>query len=306
MAIKIILSLMTDVQQGGELTLDTAFSDAFRTTLTTPHRDRAFLAEMLTLPSEKYLAELVPLVDPGAIHTARQFVIRTLASQCTDEFHAVRAEHVSRTATAPDDGHSGERRLANICLAYLTSNGGQNEINLCLEQYRRADNMTDTIGALAPLASCDCPERREALDDFYQRWQGDRLVVDKWFSLQATSTLAGTLNELQLLLDHPAFELTNPNRFRSLIGAFSQRNQVRFHDPSGAGFRFLTDQLLRLIPVNPQVSARMLGPLTTWRRFEAGRSALMQQQLQRIQDVVDLPRDVYEVVAKSLDQTASA
>ena len=129
-----------------------------------------------------------------------------------------------------------------------------------MHQYRLSDNMTDAIGALTPLASCDCPERREALDDFYRRWQGERLVVDKWFSLQAASTLPGTLDELQALLDHPAFELTNPNRFRSLVAAFSQRNQVRFHDPSGAGYRFLADQLLRLIPVNPQVSARLLGP----------------------------------------------
>src|SRR5665647_1981 len=138
------------------------------------------------------------------------------------------------------------------------------------------------------------------MDDFYRRWQGDRLVVDKWFSLQAASTLPGTLGELVKLLDHPAFELTNPNRFRSLVGVFSQRNQARFHNPDGSGYRFLTDQLLRLIPVNPQVSARMLGPLTTWRRFEAGRRGLMRQQLLRIQQVSDLPRDVYEVVTKSL------
>ena len=160
--------------------------------------------------------------------------------------------------------------------------------------------MTDAIGALAPLVSCDCPERLKVLNDFYLRWQGDRLVVDKWFALQAASTLPATLNELQQLLDHPAFELTNPNRFRSLIGVFSQRNQVRFHAPDGEGYRFLTDQLLRLIPVNPQVSARLLGAFTTWRRFEAGRSRLMRQQLLRIQSQADLPRDVYEVVSKSL------
>jgi aminopeptidase N len=161
--------------------------------------------------------------------------------------------------------------------------------------------MTDAIGALAPLASCDCPERRETLDDFYRRWQGDRLVVDKWFSLQATSRLPGTLDELKALLLHPAFELTNPNRFRSLVGVFSQANQVRFHAPDGSGYRFLVDQLLRLIPVNPQVSARLLAPLTTWRRFEEPLRDQMQQQLQRILAVADLPRDVYEVVTKSLE-----
>jgi aminopeptidase N len=300
MAAQVILGLITDEQQGMKLTLDPAFADAFRVTVTSGHPDRAFLAEALTLPSEKYIAELVTVVDPAAIHVARQFIIRTLATQFRDEFLEVRASCRSEHPYAPDDGRSGERRLANLCLAYLMSNGGQSEIELCLDQYRRADNMTDTIGALAPLASCQCPERRETLDDFYLRWQGDRLVVDKWFSLQAASNLPGTLDELQALLDHPAFELTNPNRFRSLVAAFSQGNQVRFHDPDGAGYRFLVDQLLRLIPVNPQVSARLLAPLTTWRRFEKVRSAQMQQQLQRIQAVSDLPRDVYEVVTKSL------
>ena len=301
MAAQVILRLAANWRQGDALTLDPAFAAAFRSTLTSGHPDRAFLAETLTLPSEKYLAELVAVVDPTAIHEARQFVIRTLATLFKDELLTVRAGNLSGHLYDPDDGRSGARRLANRCLAYLVSNGGRSEIDLCLEQYRLADNMTDTVGALIPLVSCDCPERREVLDDFYRRWQGHRLVVDKWFSLQATSILPGTLDELQRLLNHPAFELTNPNRFRSLVGAFSQGNQVRFHDPGGAGYRFLADQLLRLIPVNPQVSARLLAPLTTWRRFEPVRSEQMRQQLQRIQASADLPRDVYEVVSKSLE-----
>jgi aminopeptidase N len=301
MALQVILGLAADVQQGRELTLDAAFAAAFRTTLVSGHPDRAFLAETLTLPSEKYCAELVQVVDPAAIHTARQFVICTLAVQFGDDFLKVRADNRSDLPYTTDDGRSGARRLANICLVYLMSSGGQSNIDLCLEQYRRADNMTDSIGALTPLSSCDCPERRDALDDFYRRWQGDRLVIDKWFTLQATSTLPGTLDELQSLLGHPDFELTNPNRFRSLVAAFSQKNQIRFHEPGGAGYRFLADQLLRLIPINPQVSARLLAPLTTWRRYGKGRSELMQSQLQRIQAVPDLPRDVYEVVTKSLE-----
>ena len=300
MAVQIILGLVAGWQKGAKLILDPAFADAFRSTLTSGHQDRAFLSEALTLPSEKYLAELVTVVDPAAIHGARQFVIRTLAGLFTAEFMALRSSCLSQQHYAPDDGRSGDRRLANLCLAYLTCSGGQSGIDLCLEQYLRADNMTDTIGALTPLASCDCPERLKILDDFYQRWQGDRLVIDKWFSLQAGSNLTGTLDELQTLLNHPDFEFTNPNRFRSLVGSFSQGNQVRFHAPDGAGYRFLADQLLRLIPVNPQVSARLLAPLTSWRRFDEVRSVQMQEQLQRIKAAADLPRDVYEVVTKSL------
>jgi aminopeptidase N len=305
MAARIIMALASDWRSGIELTLDTAFADAFRATLTSRHPDSAFLSEMLTLPSEKYIAELVPVVDPAAIHAAREFIIRALAARFRDEFMALRVQCRSGQSSSSDDGRSGERRLANLSLAYLMSNGGQDAIELGIDQYRQSDNMTDTIGAVAPLASCDCPERREILDDFYHRWQGDRQVIDKWFSLQAASSLPGTVAEIQALLVHPAFELANPNRFRSLIGVFSQRNQDRFHDPSGAGYRLLVDQLLRLIPVNPQVSARLLAPLTTWRRFEEGRGTLMRQQLQRIRCVPDLPRDVYEVVIKSLEEPAS-
>ena len=301
MASQTILGLMAARQAGRALSLDPLFADAFRKSLTEGQGDRAFLAEMLTLPSEKYLAELVPVVDPEAIHVVRQFVVRSLAALFHDELLAVRSGCLNGRPFVPDDGRAGERRLANLCLSYLMSGEEQEIIELCFRQYQTSDNMTDASGALMLLASCDCLQRRAALDDFYRRWRGDRLVVDKWFSIQATSRLPGTVAEVQALLEHPAFELGNPNRFRSLVGVFSQGNQVRFHDPSGAGYRFLVDQLLCLIPVNPQVSARLLDPLTTWRRFESGRSRLMQQELTRIQSVPDLPRDVYEVVIKSLE-----
>ncbi|MDD2855155.1 MAG: aminopeptidase N, partial [Desulfuromonadaceae bacterium] len=300
MAAKVILALAADLQQGREPLLDTLFADAFHKTLVSNCQDRAFLAETLALPTEKYLAELVQVVDPGAIHSAREFVVTSLAQLFMDDFILLRRENRSNPPYSQDDGLSGSRRLSNLCLAYLMSIGGQSNIDICVEQYRNADNMTDSVGALAPLLSCDCPERVELLNDFYHRWQGERLVVDKWFAMQAASTLPGTLDELKGLLSHSAFEMTNPNRFRSLVGVFSQRNQVRFHDPSGDGYRFLTDQLLRLIPLNPQVSARMLAPLTVWKRFESGRSILMREQLERIYAVPDLPGDVFEVVSNSL------
>jgi len=178
--------------------------------------------------------------------------------------------------------------------------GAQQFIDLCLNQYRSADNMTDTMGALVPLASCDCSERNEILAEFYHRWKHDRQVIDKWFSIQATSRLPGTIDNVKELVRHPDFELANPNRFRSLIGAFSQ-NQAQFHAPDGAGYRCVAEQLIRLIPLNPQVAARLLGPLTTWRRFDPDRQQLMRQQLEIIMEIPQLPRDVYEIVAKSLE-----
>ncbi len=303
MATGVILTLADEVKRGNVLQLDAGFAEAFGLTLGGATPDPALLAEMLLLPTEKYLAELVQEIDPDALYTARTFVLTTLAERFGKEFMALRTSQLSPRPAAPGDGRAGARKLANLCLAYLMQSGSPAAIELCVEQYQRATTMTESMGALAPLASCDCPERRLLLADFYERWQGERLVVDKWFSLQATSSLPGTLDELRLLLEHPAFEVTNPNRFRSLVAAFSQRNQVRFHAAGGEGYAFLTDQLLRLIPVNPQVSARLLTPLTTWRRFEPGRRELMLQQLLRIRASKDLPRDVYEVVSKSLEGT---
>ncbi len=300
LAVELILDLVADLHAGRELLLDSGFVAAFRAVLTSGDGDRAFLAEALTLPSEAYLAELMAVADPTALHTARQFVRKGLAERLRDDFLAIWKQCRSTAPYAVDDGRAGDRRLANLCLAYLMTLGDQDISAACLAQCREADNMTDVMGALAPLASSECPERSLALEEFYARWQDDRQVVDKWFSVQATATLPDTLVHVARLLAHPAFELTNPNRFRSLVGAFSQANPARFHDPDGSGYRFMGDQLLRLVPVNPQVAARLLTPLTRWQRLDPARQALMLEQLRRIKALPDLPRDVFEVVEKSL------
>jgi aminopeptidase N len=300
LAVQLILGLVEDLQAERELRLDPGFVAAFRATLTSGETDRAFLAEALTLPSESYLAELMTVVNPAAIHQARQFVRRGLAKQLRSEFLTVREACRSSAPYAVDDGRAGDRRLANLCLAYLATGEEQEIMALCLRQCREADNMTDVMGALVPLASCDCPERSIALAEFYDKWHDDRQVVDKWFSVQASSTLPAALAEVKQLLEHPAFELSNPNRFRSLVGVFSQANQVRFHEADGSGYRFFGEQLRRLIPVNPQVAARLLTPLTRWQRFDTAHQTLMLEELRRIKELPELPRDVYEVVEKSL------
>ena len=300
LALKVMLPLVEGWREERELSLAPAYVTAFHSIMTGGEGDRAFLAELLTLPSERYMAELVSLVDPDALHNVREFVRRTLAAELREEFLSLRDACRGRSRYSVDDGRNGERRLANLCLSYLMTTPGPDIIALCLRQYREADNMTDLMGALVPLASCDCPERPVTLADFYGRWHGDRQVVDKWFSLQAGSVLPCVMAEVKALLFHPAFELTNPNRFRALVGAFSQGNQFRFHDRSGEGYRFLGEQLIRLIPVNPQVAAMLLTPLTRWRRFTADRQHLMRSELERIGRVPDLPREVYEIVTKSL------
>jgi aminopeptidase N len=185
-----------------------------------------------------------------------------------------------------------------MCLAYLAAAGGDG-IALARAQFDAGRNMTDALAALATLAATDTPDRLEALATFHARWRTDELVLDKWFAIQATSARPQTLEEVRTLYRHPDFDLRNPNRVRSLVGAFAHGNQVRFHDASGAGYRFLADVIIALDPTNGQVAARMVDPLGTWRRHDGGRAALMRGELERILGQPQLSRLTYEKVSKA-------
>ena len=299
-ALQLIMGLVADYQAGRELKVKEAFVASFKRLLADDKQDRAFLAEALTLPAESYLAEQMEVIDPVAIHEARELVRRTLGEQLREGFLAAREACAPRGPYRPDDGLAGCRRLNNLCLSYLMANGNPEAIGLSMSQFRSADNMTDSLGALGNLAGCACEERSQALAAFYDKWRDDRGVIDKWFSLQATSRLPDTLARVTELLDHPDFDIRNPNRVRSLVGSFSHSNQVRFHDASGAGYKFLADQILRLNSINPQIAARMLMPFSRWRRFDAARQEMMKSELTRILAEPGLARDVYELAAKSI------
>ncbi|HWR71641.1 MAG TPA: aminopeptidase N C-terminal domain-containing protein, partial [Nitrospirota bacterium] len=198
-----------------------------------------------------------------------------------------------------DQESIAKRSLKNTCLAYLSELEDRDVRAICVDQYRNANNMTDAVAALANLANNECAEKDEALASFAGKWKDDPLVMDKWFAIQATSRLPDTLERVKKLMGHSAFSIRNPNKVRSLIGAFTA-NPVRFHDPSGAGYAFLADQVLVLDPLNPQIAARLVSAFTMWKRYEEKRKALMRAQLERIQNAQKLSKDVYEVVSKSL------
>lgn len=299
-AVKVITGLVADIQAGRPLALSEPFIAAFGELLSDLSQDSSFLAEALVLPAESYLAEQMAVIDPVAIHDAREFVRTTLGERLWDGFLKAREACAPQAPYRPDDGLAGCRKLNNLCLAYLLATEKPEAIGIAVAQFTKADNMTDSLGALAPLANCDCPERVAALASFYRKWREDRGVIDKWFTLQATSPLPNALAEVTALLKHPDFDIRNPNRVRSLVGAFTQGNPARFHDASGAGYRFLGDQILKLNDINPQIAARMLTPFSRWRRYDPARQELMQQELKRILAHPELARDVYELAAKSL------
>jgi aminopeptidase N len=210
-------------------------------------------------------------------------------------------ERLTDSGSYTIDGSAiGRRALRNTCLAYMAAGGDAEGVRLAKAQFDACRNMTDVLAAMAILSGVDCPERADALAAFHAAWHEDPLVLDKWFAIQATSPLPDTVRAVRALADHPDFDLRNPNRVRALVGSFAAGNQVRFNDGSGAGYRFLADTIIALDPMNPQVAARVVQPLGQWRRMDAKRQALMQQELRRIQELPGLSKNTFEVVSKSL------
>jgi aminopeptidase N len=297
--LRTIFRLLQDKEQAGLWELPLPLIEAFRNALHAAI-DPALRAQVLTLPSETYLAEQMDIVDVDGLHAARNFVRRALAVALRDDFLAVYQRSHERGPVRIDAAAAGQRALKNACLDYLLQLTEPQLLALCLAQFRDAANMTDQLTALALLANREGPEREAAFAAFYQRFAPDALVVDKWFALQASSQLPDTLTRIKALLHHPAYNGKNPNKVRALIGTFSRANPVRFHAADGSGYVFLADQALALNALNPQVAARLLGAFTRWRKYDANRQALMRGQLERILAAPALSSDVFEIVSKSL------
>ena len=189
--------------------------------------------------------------------------------------------------------------MRNVTLGYLAASFTEDAAEIAFDQYREADNMTAMQGALGVLSHLEAEERAVAFDDFYKRFKGNPLVLDKWFSLQVMSQRADTLKRVDGLSRHPDFTMANPNRVRALYGAFTG-NQVRFHDPSGKGYQMIADMVIALDKQNPQTAARFIPSLGRWRRYERGRSELMRLALEKIAAQPELSKDVAEQVHKSL------
>ncbi|NUB07824.1 aminopeptidase N [Azospirillum sp. Vi22] len=301
LATRLLLSLVADRQAGRELALPQSFIDAVGAILKEADQDPAFAAQALVLPTESYLGTQMEVIDPDAIHTVREFARRRLAEALRPGWLDTHRRNAGNEPFSVDAAAIGRRALKNLCLAYLMALEDEEALGLCLGQYRGAQAMTDVMAALQFLSNSNAPERDEAIAAFYERWKGEALVVDKWFSVQATSHRPDALERVTTLLAHPAFEIRNPNKVYALIGGFAGGNPVRFHDTSGAGYRFLANQVLRLDPMNPQVAARMVGPFSRLRRYDATRRALMKAELERIVATPGLSPDVFEVASKSLE-----
>ncbi|QNU61908.1 aminopeptidase N [Vreelandella titanicae] len=286
-------------RNGVEKVMDSRVVDAFRALLSGPMSDKAVLAEMLTLPSEAYIAEQQPIVDVDAIHAAREFVRQSLAVALRDEFLAIYEANVTEEAYAPTPEQIAQRSLKNVALSYLMSIEDEQGLALCESQFAADHNMTDVRQALTLLVHSDRDDLASpALKAFGEKWAHDPLVMDQWFTVQVSRPQPDVLERVKYLMQHPAFSLKNPNRVRALVGAFAQ-NRVNFHRLDGQGYQLLADVVIELNRLNPEIAARLITPLTRWQRFDETRQALMRSELERIKQQ-PLSSNVYEVVEKAL------
>ncbi len=299
-AIRQLQSLIKAHQENRSFSIDEGFMISFKKVLINQELDKSLITLMLVLPSENYLADLMGEIDIEAIHHSRQWMRQEILKEFKEDLLKVYEENRSTRPYRYVVEDVAERNLKNICLQYLSLEAGKDSYFFILQQFEGANNMTDKMAALSALSHIDCPERLKALGAFYQQWQTEPLVLDKWFRVQATSSLPKTLSYVQKLTEHPAFSLKNPNKVYNLLGAFAGGNPVRFHDPSGLGYSFLADYVIRLNKTNPQVASRLVQPLTKWQRHDANRKELMRGQLERILKGSKISKGLYEIVSKGL------
>ena len=296
---RLILSATATIAAGGAPSWPESYARAAARVLARAGDDPAFAAEALSLPSETTLAEQLELVDPDALHAARNGLRQFLAGTLGPDLQTCYDRFAPSGPYRPDTLDAGRRALRNVCLGYLAEPDTPAARHMAWQQFETADNMTDQFASLAILAQCEGPERARALAAFHDRWQHEALVLDKWLSVQALSRRPGTLADVQLLVEHSSFDVRNPNKVYALIRGFGA-NHVRFHAADGEGYRFIAAQILQLDAINPQVAARIARSFDRWRRFDAQRQAHARAALETLHGHAGLSRDVFEIVQRTL------
>ena len=300
LAARLILELVEARATGKPLVVPDHFVEAIRRTLDDQRLDRSFIADAVTLPGLAFLGELMPEIDIDGLWAAQQRVRSVLSDRLADRWSSV---YDANHATGPyrfTPEEVGRRRLRSTALQFLSADKGDAARRRAVAYFESASNMTEQVAGLAVLAEMGGAEGEAALASFHERWKDEALVLDKWFAIQARTPTDGTLERVKRLVDHPSYDRRNPNRVYSLIGAFAAGNPVQFHQAGGGGYRFLADQVLATDRLNPQIAARLLGPLGSWRRYDKDRQVLMRRELQRIVEEPGLSRDVFEIASKSL------
>ncbi len=328
LALGLLVEAAEAIDRGRPASLDPAFAEAWGRVLADTSLSGSMRSLAITLPAESVIAQELDVIRPDAIHAARELFLAELAAAHRPALWSLYRDLAPRAAYAHEREQIDRRRLRNAVLRVLVTpppsraeaadgdtdtrdrasvdsadrSSFEEAVEAAWSQYRSADNMTDAQAAFVVLADQAHPLREAAVDDFYARWRADPLVLDKWFTIQALSTRSDTLVRVRDLARHEDFTLSNPNRVRSLVGAFCSGNQVRFHTATGEGYTFLADFVLELDGSNPQVASRLASAFNDWRRYDEDRQALMQAELERIASKGSLSKDVYEIVHRALSR----
>jgi aminopeptidase N len=299
LAMERLVKLTGAVVKDGKLELDATFIDAMRKMLADATLDPAFREQALLLPSETMIAEQLSVVNPQAIHAARQFVRATIGAGLRTELAQQYQANLTPGEYSPDAESAGRRGLKNLALSYLAAAPDADSITLAQVQFDEAGNMTDRVAALVALIHAGANGAAAALRAFYQDFEHEALVIDKWFAIQASAP-ATDVKAVRQLMKHPAFTLKNPNRARSLVFNFCAGNPSQFHAQDGSGYAFWAEQVIALDALNPQVASRLARSLDRWRRYTPGLQAHMKKALQKVAGQKKLSNDVREVVSKAL------
>ena len=298
----LVLTMVDSINEGKALSLPDYYVAACEKTLLNSTLDKALIARALTLPSLTYIGEMLPVIDVDAIHQAREFIQSQLAIELKESFLDVyHANKQKNYDLLPESmGKRSLRHQALSYLMYLDDSGS----SLAREQYQTADNMTDQINAFKSLVHSEDAASDDIVEAFYQQWKDDNLVLDKWFTVQATDPNlmlhADGRAKIEQLFSHTDFDIKNPNRVRALLGAFCSANPVCFHHTSGFGYSLLGNYIETIDNINPQIASRLCVPLTRWKRHNETRQDLMKAELQRLISLPKLSNDVSELVEKSL------
>lgn len=303
LALRLIKVMLDALEKGQKPVVDPVFLKVIGTLLDqalASGTDKALLARMLALPEFSIIAQECAIVDPDAIHAVTTAIEQAILGALREKLQTVYDRHQSAGSYSPDPAAMGQRALKGAVLKYLCADQGQTGIDLARVLYDRANNMTDRILALANLVDTASVEREAVLSDFYSRFKDFPLVIDKWFSFQARAVRESVLDDIRKLERHPDFTLKNPNRARSLYGAFAMGNPLYFHRRDGGGYDLLAEAVKNLDPINPHVSSRLLTSIRDWRRFTPDRQARMKAVLEHLITTPGLSPNAYEIATKTL------
>ena len=298
LTVRLTKEIVAQIQSGAALSRPEKLLRAFAPLLA--EQDAAFVSFMLNLPAEQYLAQFFAVADVDALFAAREHLKHALATEFAAWFRTTYDRLVREGTEGFGPLETGRRSLKNRVLEYLCMSERAEDLQLAVQQRRDAKNMTEEIGALDALNGSTGAQRGLAMQEFYDKWRGEPLVLNKWFTLQAISSLPSTLDRIKKLSLDPAFDKNNPNKIYSLYAAYARFNQYQFNEKSGSGYEFIATQVMEIDARNPQVAARLMAGFGSWRILDQPRQALVNAQLKRILGHAGLSTNVFELATKML------